>query len=285
MGKVLEAKEIYNYLKKGLKKEIKDFKKTLCLASLEIENNYSSQLYLSVQERLAQDLGVIYQRIKISRDSSLKAVVKKIHQLNQDRAVTGIIINRPFAQGWKEETILSELDPLKDIEGVSPYNLGRLCLGAPLFVSPTVLSILELIKFTQIGLYAKEVTLVGFSNIIGKPLTLILCRELATINITHIATYERGRLRFYIKNADILISAVGKPYFIKGAWIKKGAVVIDVGTAQENGKVRGDIEFERAKERASWISPVPGGVGKLTPLFLFKNLLRAGRLQLGSKKQ
>ncbi len=126
-----------------------------------------------------------------------------------------------------------------------------------------------------IDLYGKQVTIVGFSTLIGKPLALILGRKLASVAIAHIGTYESGKLPFYVKNSDIVVSAVGKPHIIKGQWIKKGAVVIDVGIGEFKGKVVGDVEFEKAKKKAAFITPVPGGVGKLTSLFLFKNLIDA----------
>ncbi len=200
---------------------------------------------------------------------------KEFYNKNKNKKITGIVDNTPFPSNFTEELIFSTIDHKKDIEGMNPYNLGLLFVGEPLFVSPTVLSILEFIKMSGIDLYGKQVTIVGFSTLIGKPLTLILGRKLATVTITHIGTYESGKLPFYIKNSDIVVSAVGKPHIIKGEWIKKGAVVIDVGIGEFNGKVVGDIEFEKAKRRAAFITPVPGGVGKLTSLFLFKNLIDA----------
>ncbi|MBU2251537.1 MAG: bifunctional 5,10-methylenetetrahydrofolate dehydrogenase/5,10-methenyltetrahydrofolate cyclohydrolase, partial [Candidatus Omnitrophica bacterium] len=168
--------------------------------------------------------------------------------------------------------------PDKDIEGMNPYNLGRLALGNPLFIPPTVLSVLELIKFTGLALRGKKVTIIGASSIIGKPLALLLADKLATVTIAQIGTYEAGDLESYCRQADVLISAAGVPGLVKGDWIKKGAVVIDVGTAEKSSKISGDVEFEKAKESAAAITPVPGGVGRLTTLFLFDNLLRAERL-------
>jgi methylenetetrahydrofolate dehydrogenase (NADP+)/methenyltetrahydrofolate cyclohydrolase len=158
---------------------------------------------------------------------------------------------------------------------MNPYNLGLLFIGEPLFISPTVLSALEFIKMTGVKLYGKDVTIVGFSTLIGKPLALILGRRFATVSITHIATSESKHLPFYVKNADIVISAVGVPNLIKGTWLKKGVIAIDVGIGRKNSKIVGDIEFEGAKEKAAFITPVPGGVGKLTSLFLFNNLIDA----------
>jgi len=274
MAKILEAKEIYDILKERLKTRLRSLP-ILTLASVSIGKNYSSQVYRASQKKLAENLGVKYLSLELPQDISIKDALTKIQSLNKNKKITGIVANKPFPSNFTEELVFSTIDHKKDLEGMNPYNLGLLFVGEPLFVSPTVLSILEFIKMTGIDLYGKQVTIVGFSTLIGKPLALILGRKLASVSITHIGTYESGKLPFYIKNSDIVVSAVGKPHIIKGEWIKKGAVVVDVGIGQFNGKVVGDIEFEKAKRKASFITPVPGGVGKLTSLFLFKNLIDA----------
>ena len=274
MAKILEAKEIYDILKERLKVRLKSTP-ALTLASVSIGKNYSSQVYRHSQKRLAESLGVKYLSLELPQNISIKDALTKIESLNKNKKITGIVANKPFPSNFTEEIVFSAIDYKKDIEGMNPYNLGLLFVGEPLFISPTVLSILEFIKMSGVDLYGKQVTIVGFSTLIGKPLALILGRKLATVTIAHIGTYESGKLPSYIKNSDIVVSAVGKPHIIKGEWIKKGAVVIDVGIGEFNGKVVGDIEFEKAKRRAAFITPVPGGVGKLTSLFLFKNLIDA----------
>lgn len=274
MAKILEAKEIYDILKERLKSSLSSLP-TLTLASVTIGKNYSSQVYRASQKKLAENLGVKYLSVELPQNISTKDALSKIQSLNKNKKITGIVANKPFPSNFTEELVFSAIDYKKDIEGMNPYNLGLLFIGEPLFVSPTVLSILEFIKMSGIDLYGKQVAIVGFSTLIGKPLALILGRKLATVTITHIGTYESGKLPFCIKNSDIVVSAVGKPHIIKGDWIKKGSVIIDVGIGEINGKVVGDIEFEKAKKKAGFITPVPGGVGKLTSLFLFKNLIDA----------
>lgn len=274
MAKIIEAKEIYDILKERLKSSLSSLP-TLTLASVTIGKNYSSQVYRASQKKLAENLGVKYLSVELPQDISTKDALSKIQSLNKNKKITGIVANKPFPSNFTEELVFSAIDYKKDIEGMNPYNLGLLFIGEPLFVSPTVLSILEFIKMSGIDLYGKQVAIVGFSTLIGKPLALILGRKLATVTITHIGTYESGKLPFCIKNSDIVVSAVGKPHIIKGDWIKKGSVIIDVGIGEINGKVVGDIEFEKAKKKAGFITPVPGGVGKLTSLFLFKNLIDA----------
>jgi len=156
-------------------------------------------------------------------------------------------------------------------------NLGKFFTGQPQFISPTVSSIICMLNQCRVKFYGKKATVVGFSSLIGKPLALWLGNQFATVSITHIATYEAGDLEAYVKEADILISAAGVPDLIKGSWIKEGAIVIDAGTAQKCGKLTGDVEFNEAKKKASAITPVPGGVGKLTTLFLYHNLIIAAK--------
>jgi methylenetetrahydrofolate dehydrogenase (NADP+)/methenyltetrahydrofolate cyclohydrolase len=277
MAVILEAKKIGMSLKINLKQKIGDLA-PLTLASLNVGGDYSTGVYLASQKKVAQELGVDYLSIELPEKISQNEVIDKIRELNKDNKVTGIIVNRPFPSHWKEEIIFDAIDYKKDIEGINAYNLGKLFLGKAIFISPTVLSVLEFLKSTGINLYGKEVVVIGFSAIIGKPLAILLGNMFATVNITHIGTYESGRLPFYVNNADIVISAVGKPHLIKGEWIKEDAVVIDVGTGEKDGKLTGDVEFDAAEEKASFITPVPGGVGKLTPLFLYHNLVIAAQL-------
>jgi methylenetetrahydrofolate dehydrogenase (NADP+)/methenyltetrahydrofolate cyclohydrolase len=280
MAKVLKAEAIYGKLKRELKGQISSLGQ-LTLASLSIGKSYSRDVYLSAQKKLAYELGVNYIPLTLDAGISLKETVEKIAELNKNKKITAIVANKPFPEGFNEEAIFCAIDFKKDIEGMNPYNLGYLFIGEPKFISPTVLSVLEFLKMTKINLYGKEVTIVGFSSLIGKPLALLLGRKFATVNITHIATYEHKRLQFYVRNADILISAVGKPNFIKGKWIKNGAAVIDVGIGSKDGKIVGDVDFENAKTKAAFITPVPGGIGKLTSLFLFQNLVKAYKIYHG----
>lgn len=276
--KILDASQIYESIKNELKQQLKSLP-SLTLASLVIGKNYSSDVYLSSQEKLAAELGIEYLLVRLDGNVELKEVLSKIDSLNKDKKITGIVANKPFPKSWSEDDVFGAIDAKKDIEGLSPYNLGKLFIKKPQFVSPTVLSILEFLKLSKVTLYGKDVVIVGFSTLIGKPLFLILAREFATVTITHIATFESGRLPFYVSNADIVISAAGVTELIKADWIKNEAIVIDVGVAAKDGKIVGDVEFEAAKKKASFISPPKGGVGKLTPIFLFKNLVQAAKLQ------
>jgi len=273
----IQMQQICEKIKQDLKKEVQGLP-ALRLASLSIGKDYASLVYVSAQSKLAKELGIDYCSIELEDSCSLGDLLGKINELNDDKSINGIIVNKPFPQKFKEEVIFSAIDAKKDLEGMNPYNLGGLFYGEPLFISPTVLSVLEILRSLEINVCAKEIVIVGFSTLIGKPLALLLGQQFATVNITHIATFESKKLPFYVQNADVVISAVGKPHLIKGEWVKKGAVVIDVGIGQIEGKVVGDVEFDEVKKRASFVSPVPGGVGRLTTLFLFKNLIKAAKI-------
>ena len=275
---LFDATKTYERIKEEIKKELSQLP-SLTLASLVVGKDYSSSVYLSSQKKLADELGVKYFLVELEQTASQQEIVKKIEELNQEEGVTAIVANKPFPKGIEEEDVFGAIDIKKDIEGMNPYNLGKLFTGKNCFISPTVLSILEFLKMSKAKLYGKEIVIVGFSTLIGKPLSILLGREFATVTITHIGTFEAGKLPFHVSNADIVISAAGVPELIKGSWLKQGVIIIDVGVASKQGKLVGDVEFEAAKEKASFITPVKGGVGKLTSIFLFKNLIQAAKLQ------
>ncbi|MBU1122273.1 MAG: bifunctional 5,10-methylenetetrahydrofolate dehydrogenase/5,10-methenyltetrahydrofolate cyclohydrolase [Candidatus Omnitrophota bacterium] len=286
MAEILDSREICGSIEKTIKEEIVYLPK-LCLASISVGEDFSANVYQLSQEKVAETLGIKYLSINLAADISFDEFKEEIDKLNSDTGVTGIILNKPFFPLWKDVEVFSLIDVKKDVEGMHPINLGKFFIGNNQLgcsvdsmgvstvgvVSPTVCSVVSLIKITKVSLRGKKVTIIGFSSLIGKPLALFLGDELATVSITHIATYQAGNLEDYVKGADIVISAVGKPHLIKGEWIKKGAVVIDVGTGEKNGKLTGDVEFSKARENASYITPVPGGIGRLTTMCLFHNLV------------
>lgn len=287
MVKILDTDTIYQGRMKKLKEMVKAFPEKLCLASVEVGKDEAAKAYRYSQEKMAQEIGIEFRPTDLKSDISFKNFEAEIKKLNEDKTITGIIVNKPFPFGY-EEDVFSLIDVNKDVEGVNPANLGKLFLGnkkvadliseAPesILIPPTVRSILDVLYVSgNIEVYGKKITIVGFSSIIGKPLALILANSFATVSIAQIGTSEAGHLAEYVKAADILISAVGKPELIKGEWIKEGAVVIDVGTSKKEGRIVGDVEFDKAKEKASFITPVPGGVGKLTPIWLYYNLVLA----------
>ena len=274
MAIIFDAQKKYDSLLAEIKTKLGAIPK-LCLASVAIGQDSSAKSYRTAQEKLAKELGIEYRPLDLEPEIAFGKFKSTIEKLNKDLGVTGIIINKPFPSKWSDVDVFSLVKEEKDIEGMHPANLGRFFLGQPRFISPTVLSVIEIVKESGVELYGTKVTLVGFSPLIGRPLALWLGNEFATVSITHIATDEKGDLSSYVKSAGIVISAVGRPGLIKGEWIKKGAVVIDVGTGHKNDKASGDVEFNKVKEKAVFITPVPGGVGKLTTMFLYHNLVVA----------
>jgi len=292
MAVILDTEARYEERRNQLKEIMDLVRNKLCLASVEVGKDDSAKAYRHSQEKVAEELGIKYQPIDLKPDISFGEFQSEIQKLNEDKNITGIIINKPFPFE-NEENVFSLIDEDKDVEGVNPANLGKLFMGNKsiadvtsdepnaVLIPPTVRSILDvLVSSGNKEVYGKKVTLVGFSSIIGKPLALILANSFATVSITHIGTYEKGDLADYVKTADILISAVGKPELIKGEWIKQDAVVIDVGTSKKEERIVGDVEFEKASKKASFITPVPGGVGKLTTIFLYHNLVLAHRRKI-----
>ena len=277
MAIVFDARKIYDSLLAEIKTKLDDMPK-LCLASVTVGQDLSAKSYRSAQEKLAKELGIEYRPLDLKSDLTFGEFKSEIEKLNEDISVAGIIINKPFPLEWSDTDVFSLLSESKDVEGMHPDNLGRFFIGQPRFISPTVLSVIELLRESGVKLYGVKITLVGFSPLIGRPLALWLGNKFATVTIAHIATDEKGDLPSYIKSADIIISAVGKPGLIRGEWIKRGAVVIDVGTGYKDNKISGDVEFDKAKEKAAFITPVPGGVGKLTTVFLYHNLVLAYKL-------
>jgi len=281
-AKILDGKSIAGEIKENLKKEIESLKEkgiSPKLVAVQVGENPASAVYTRAQQRNCEKLGIKYELQTFEQNISESEVVEHIQQLNRNKEISGIILQLPFPPGIDTVKIQSLISPDKDVEGVNPLNMGLLLYGKPRIVPCTAAAIMKLIEVTGINLYGKEVEMVGHSNIVGKPTSLLLLNKFATISICHIATGERGSLPKYVRKAEVLIVAVGKAHLIKGDWIREGAIVIDVGINRVEGKILGDVEFERAKERASWITPVPGGVGPLTTAMLLKNTVKAAQLQ------
>jgi len=286
MAKIIDVQQLCARREKEVRSQLASLPQ-LCLASVAVGKDESAQSYRVSQKKLAESLKVKYLPVDLASSADFSAVSAKIRELNNDPKVTGIILNKPFPFLLKDEQIFSLLDERKDVEGMHPANLSRFLIGkyqdpgSMLCVSPTVLSVIEILDAVMTAsaqeYRGKFVTLVGASILIGKPLALFLADKLATVCLTHVGT-TRKDLRRMVRNAEILISAAGKPGLIKGSWIKDGAIVIDVSTVKVGNKLTGDVEFEEASRRAAYITPVPGGVGKLTPVFLFSNLVTAARL-------
>lgn len=214
-----------------------------------------------------------------SSNVSQKEVEQIIREWNEDPTVHGIFVHQPLPGQVNAQQISALIDPRKDVEGIHPANCARRFFAKARIGSCTALAVMELIEATGISLEGKEAVVVGHSEIVGRPVSMLLLDKLATTTVCHVGTDRAGRLQAHVQEAEVLVVAVGKPRFIKGDWIKSGAIVIDVGINVENQRVVGDVEFEPASERAAFISPVPGGVGPVTVMMVMKNTVEAFKLQ------
>ncbi|HDZ77643.1 MAG TPA: bifunctional 5,10-methylenetetrahydrofolate dehydrogenase/5,10-methenyltetrahydrofolate cyclohydrolase [Candidatus Omnitrophica bacterium] len=277
-AKLLEGKPIAGKIKEDLKQEIQSLGEAPVLASIQVGDNAGAEAYVRSQKKNAENLGIDYQLHKLGDDTEEAALTEFIQKLNNDDKVNGIIIQMPLPAQIDYKKISRYIKPEKDVEGMHPANIGKLVFGNAKISPCTAASSMELIKASGVDLYGKEVVIVGHSEIVGKPLSLLLLEKFATVTVCHIGTSKAGKLEEHVKRAEVLIVAVGKAGIVKKDWIKEGAIVVDVGINRIDGKIIGDVDPEAA-ERASFITPVPGGVGPLTVTMLMKNTLEAAKLQ------
>ncbi|MDO8602640.1 MAG: bifunctional 5,10-methylenetetrahydrofolate dehydrogenase/5,10-methenyltetrahydrofolate cyclohydrolase [Candidatus Omnitrophota bacterium] len=283
-AKLLEGKSVALKIKENIRAEIETLKSKYGfgpkLVSVQVGENSASEIYIKSQEKTARDLGIDYELKKIAADIKQDELIKAIELLNKGKSVNGIIIQMPLPQHIDAKLISRYISPLKDIEAVHPQNMGEIIFGTAKVLPCTAAACMELLNSVpELELYGKEAVVVGHSEIVGKPLALLLLNKFVTTTVCHIATGKRGTLPEFVKKAEILIVAVGKAGLVKGDWIKEGAIVIDVGINRVEGKIVGDVEFDRAAEKASYITPVPGGVGPLTVTILMRNVVEAFKQQ------
>lgn len=281
--RIIFGKDLADAIIDEVAREIKELGATgsqPSLMTLEAGSDPASKVYQESQRRAARRVGINYETIELSEATSQQRLLKYVDRINRDPYINGLIVNLPLPEHVNTTKIQWAIDRKKDVEGVTPCNLGGLFLGVEGLRPCTAQAILALIKSTGIELRGKEVVVVGHSEIVGKPTALLLLHEDATVSVCHYATSQRGMLEEHVRNAEVLVVAVGKPGLIKGEWIKEGALVIDAGINNVGDKIVGDVEFESALERAAYITPVPGGVGAVTVAYLMKNTLEALRWQM-----
>ncbi len=252
------------------------------LAVVLVGEDPASKVYVSMKEKACQAVGIFSDEHKLPAETSEAELLALIDKLNHDPRIHGILVQLPLPKQIDTEKVLEAISPSKDADGFHPYNVGRLMIGKPLFQPCTPYGVMIMLKETGIDLKGKEVVVVGRSNIVGKPVALMCLQQHATVTICHSRTRD---LAAKVGQADILIAAVGVPEMIKGAWIKPGAVVIDVGVNRVGDKkLVGDVEYAAACERASAITPVPGGVGPMTITMLLYNTVESAKRTVKSEK-
>ncbi len=279
MAKLLEGKPLADKIKEEIKQQVNSLKRKPVLASIQVGDNPGAQAYAKSQKKTAEGLGIEYQFHKLGQDTVETSFIEFIQKLNVDESVNGIIIQMPLPGQIDYKKISQFILPEKDAEGMHPANIGKILFGKAKILPCTPAAVMELLNSTGINLYGKEAVVVGHSEIVGKPVTLLLLDKFATVTVCHIGTSKAGKLEEHIKRAEVLIVAVGKAGLIRGEWIKEGAIVIDVGINRVGDKIVGDVEFETAEKHASYITPVPGGVGPLTVTMLMRNVVEAAKLQ------
>jgi len=243
------------------------------LAVVLVGEDPASKVYVGRKAKACAEVGFLSREYKLPADTSEARLLEIITELNQDQLIHGILVQLPLPKNIFTDKIIGAIDPHKDVDGFHPYNVGGLVTGSPLFIPCTPKGIMELISRSGIELAGKEAVVVGRSNIVGKPIALLLLAQNATVTMCHSKTKD---LPAVTRRADILIAAIGKPQMIKADMVKDGAIVIDVGVNRlENGKLAGDVAFDEVAAKASYITPVPGGVGPMTIAMLMKNTLDA----------
>ncbi len=283
-AKILDGRTLANKIREKLSAEVQTIKKSTGkvprFVNIVLGDSHSACSYANSQKKTAKQIGIDYKLISFPVATSQDELIAYVQRLNQDSAVNGIMIHKPLPSHIDYRIVANYVDVNKDLEGINVTNIGKMILGETTIIPCTPAAVMEHIKSTGISLRGKEAVIIGHSEIVGKPLSLLLLGEYATVTVCHIATSEAGKLIEHVQKADILVVAAGKASLVKGEWIKKGAVVIDVGINQVGDAVKGDVEFETAQKVASYITPVPGGVGPVTVVMLMKNGIEAFKIQM-----
>lgn len=276
---ILDGKTLANKIKAQAKIEVEQLKSKGIipgLAVILVGNNPASQVYVNMKTKACEEVGIYSINHRMPEEINEKDLLYVIDMLNQNPLVNAILVQLPLPSKINEEKVIEAIDPKKDVDGFHPYNMGRLLRGQPFIFPCTPYGIMKLFEEYKIELKAKDVCVVGAGTITGKPMSYMLLNENATVQICHVYTKN---LKEKTKSADIIISATGKAHLIKADMVKEGAIVVDVGIAKVNDKIVGDVDFENVSKIASFITPVPGGVGPMTIAMLISNTVFLSKQQ------
>lgn len=267
---IIDGKKVSNEIIENIKNEISDKNLKIGFAIIWIGNNEASSIYVNNKIKKCESIGISTELFHLDENISEEKVLDLINKLNNREDINGILLQSPIPESIDINKCFNRISPDKDIDGFSNLSCGNLFLGSPSFISCTTKGIIRLLDYYNIPLTGKNVCIINRSNIVGKPLFHLLIERDATVTMCHSKTKN---IKEFTKNADIVISAVGKPNFITEDMIKDNAVVIDVGISRVNGKVVGDVDFSNVSKKASFITPVPGGVGPMTIAMVLENIL------------
>lgn len=278
MYQIIDGKKISQEIKDELREKMAELKQkgeSRCLAVIQIGNDPASSVYVNNKKKACEYIGIDSESYHLPEETTEKELLELIDGLNRKPEVNGILVQLPLPKQIDEDKILLAISPEKDVDGFHPVNVGNLSIGRPGFVSCTPAGVIQLLKHSGIEIEGKECVVLGRSNIVGKPMAMLLLRENGTVTVCHSRTKD---LKEITRRADILVAAIGKPKFIDADYVKEGAVVIDVGIHRnENGKLCGDVDFESVAPHCAAITPVPGGVGPMTIAMLMHNCVEGIR--------
>ena len=276
MARLIDGKQISKQIKDELKEEVAGMKARgikICLAVIQVGDDPASSVYVNNKKKACAYIGIDSRAYELPEETTEEELAALVERLNEDPAVNGILVQLPLPSHISEDRIIRTISPDKDVDGFHPVSVGRLWLGEKGFVSCTPAGIIQLLKRSGVEIEGKECVIIGRSNIVGKPMALLLLRENGTVTICHSRTKN---LKEVAKRADILVAALGRPKFIDESYVKEGAVVIDVGIHRDaNNKLCGDVDFDRVAPHTSAITPVPGGVGPMTIAMLMNNCVES----------
>ena len=274
MTKIIDGKAISKEIKDEVKEAVSGLKEqgiTVSLAVIQVGNDPASGVYVGNKKKACEYCGIESVSYELAEETTQDELLTLIEKLNKDEKINGILVQLPLPKHMDEDAVIKAIAPIKDVDGFHPQSVGALCIGQPGFVSCTPAGIIELLKRSNVEIAGKECVVIGRSNIVGKPMAILLLRENGTVTITHSRTKD---LKEVTKRADILVVAIGKPKMSTRQYVKEGSVVIDVGIHRnENNKLCGDVDFDDVAPVCSAITPVPGGVGPMTIAMLMKNCL------------
>lgn len=279
---LIDGKAVSLQVKQQVKQECDKLKAkgvTPGLAVIIVGDDPASQVYVRNKERACEECGFYSVKYALDADTTQDELNALIDKLNKDEKINGILCQLPLPKHLDDKEVINRIDPIKDVDAFHPVNVGAIMIGDYNFLPCTPAGVMELIHSTGVDVTGKKAVVIGRSNIVGKPMAMLLLHENATVEITHSKTLD---LKSITKEADILVAAIGRAKFVTADMVKQGAVVIDVGmNRDENGKLCGDVDFEDVKDKCSFITPVPGGVGPMTIAMLMKNTLTAAKIQNG----
>ncbi|HDJ7720301.1 TPA: bifunctional methylenetetrahydrofolate dehydrogenase/methenyltetrahydrofolate cyclohydrolase FolD [Staphylococcus aureus] len=282
VAKILDGKQIAKDYRQGLQDQVEALKEkgfTPKLSVILVGNDGASQSYVRSKKKAAEKIGMISEIVHLEETATEEEVLNELNRLNNDDSVSGILIQVPLPKQVSEQKILEAINPDKDVDGFHPINIGKLYIDEQTFVPCTPLGIMEILKHADIDLEGKNAVVIGRSHIVGQPVSKLLLQKNASVTILHSRSKD---MTSYLKDADVIVSAVGKPGLVTKDVVKEGAVIIDVGnTPDENGKLKGDVDYDAVKEIAGAITPVPGGVGPLTITMVLNNTLLAEKMRRG----